>query len=151
MLLRSGSGSRKREERLLRTLASDLDIDDKVKFVTKNLGRDHLAEAIKAFDVIALPFKFVMNEPPITALEAMALAKPLIVTRVSGLPELVRDNAFLVDPRNDRDLARIIDYIANNLEEATLRGRNAREYVLNLPDWNDCAKHVLALFESIRS
>jgi glycosyltransferase involved in cell wall biosynthesis len=146
MLLRGNADSQK----LLRKMASKLRLDGNVKFVTGVLGRAELVEMIRAFDVIALPFKFLLNEPPITALEAMALGKPLITTRVSGLPELVGDErGFLVDPANETELANAIHFIARNSEEASERARKAAEYVLTLPQWNHYAKYVLELFESI--
>ncbi len=151
MLMRTSQGSQDRGETLLKSITSDLQLNEKVKFVTGILAREDLLGMIRSFDVVALPFKFVLNEPPITALEAMALGKPLITTRVSGLPALVGDNAFLVEPRNDSDLADAIYFIAKNFGEARERGRRAREQVLSLPEWNDYAKHVLELFERVRN
>jgi phosphatidyl-myo-inositol dimannoside synthase len=151
MLLRTNRDSQDAQEKLLRRIASDLHLNENVKFVTGILGREELLGMMRAFDVIALPFKFVLNEPPITVLEAMALGKPLIITRVSGLPELVGDHAFLIEPRNDSDLADTIYFIANNLEEASRRARKGREYVLSLPEWSDYAEHAARLFASVRN
>ena len=137
-------------KKLLRKLTSKLMLRDSVKFIQGLLEREDLIRFIQTSNAIALPFKFLLNEPPLTVLETMALGKPLITTRVSGLPELVgNDRGLLVKPGNANELAKTIYYIAKNPDEANALGRRAGEYISKLPDWSKLARYILALFEDI--
>ena len=55
---------------------------------------------MKTSDIIVIPTKYVHNEPPLVILEAMNLGKAVITTNVCGLPEIVKDNGFLVEPNS---------------------------------------------------
>lgn len=64
-------------------------------------------------------------------LQAMALAKPVIITRTNGTVEYVEDgvNAFLVDPSSPQQLNEIILKLMNNPELRESVGRNAKAAV----------------------
>ena len=150
MLLRQRFEREDTAEKLLRKHTSKLMLGDSVKFTRGILEREDLIRFMQTSNAIALPFKFLLNEPPLTVLETMALSKPLITTRVSGLPELIgNDRGLLVKPGNVNELAKAIYYMAKNPEEANALGRRAGEYVSKLPDWSKLAKCILALFEHI--
>lgn len=64
-----------------------------------------VAEALRAADALVLPS--FAEGVPVVLMEAMASARPVIATRVAGVPELVEDgvSGFLVPPGNERALA----------------------------------------------
>lgn len=66
---------------------------------------------------------------PITALEVMACAKPLIASRVGGLPELIvdRSTGILVTPRDPIALADAIIELIKNQNLRKQMGTNARK------------------------
>lgn len=145
MLLRQGF---EKEEKPLIKLASRLMLGEHVEFIRGRLGREDLTGFLQASNVIALPFKFLKNEPSLAVLETMALGKPLITTNVSGLPELIgNDRGLLVKPGNADGLAEEIYYLAKNPKEAEALGRRAKEYVSNLPDWSRIGNYISACFE----
>lgn len=79
----------------IRQLACDLGIEPNVHF----LGwRDDVPSIMARADMVMLP-SFTEGLPR-SLLEAMALARPVIATRVGGIPELVRDSidGILVEP-----------------------------------------------------
>jgi glycosyltransferase involved in cell wall biosynthesis len=88
------------------------------------------SEYMKTFDIFVLPS---LSEGLSSAiLEAMATSLPIVATEVGGIPELVRngDNGLLVHPADPAALARAIQYLALNPEEARsmgLRGRGRME------------------------
>jgi len=148
MLLRQTFEREDTVEKRLRKLVSRLMLGDSVKFTQGLLERADLIRFIQTSSAIALPFKFLLNEPPLSALETMALGRPLITTRVSGLPELVgNDRGLLIKPGNANELAKAIYYVAKNPEEANALGRRAADYISKLPDWSKLAKYLLSLFE----
>jgi glycosyltransferase involved in cell wall biosynthesis len=83
-------------EESLRALAEELDVAGEVLFVGQ---RDDIPDLMNAAELVLIP----SDAEPFgrTALEAMALAKPVIGTRAGGLPEVVVDGktGLLVVPR----------------------------------------------------
>jgi glycosyltransferase involved in cell wall biosynthesis len=95
----AGSGP---SEPSLRSLASTLGIMDRVRF----LGwRPDIRGLLASWNILVIP----SNEEsfPITALEAMAAARPIVASRVGGLAELVVDGVTgrLIAPGNIEKLA----------------------------------------------
>lgn len=82
--------------------------------------RDDVADVVSTFDVFAM--SSLHEGLSIALIEAMALARPVVVTRVGGLPEVVDDgiNGFIVPPRDPGALAaRIVEVLG----DAPLRTR----------------------------
>lgn len=76
-------------------LASELGVQEHVHF----LGwREDMLSVMARSDVVMLPS--FTEGLPVSLLEAMALAKPVLSTRVGGIPELVREgiDGILVEP-----------------------------------------------------
>lgn len=97
-------------------------------------------------DVVVLPS--LMEATSISGLEAMSAARPLVGTRVGGIPELIEDGrtGFIVEPASAHSLAQgIINlYHAGNLEGM---GHNAREKVVNDYSWDIIATRVLEFYQ----
>ena len=64
----------------------------------------------------------------LVALEAALMERPVIATRVGGLPEIVVDGVtgILVEKENSEELASAISRLLKNPEEAIKMGRAAR-------------------------
>lgn len=69
---------------------------------------------------------------PRAIIEAMACGKPVVATRVAGVPEAVIDGAtgYLVEPRDIQGLAEKILYLLRNDQLATEIGKKARQHVI---------------------
>jgi len=72
----------------LEALATELAIEQQTLFLGT---RDDVYDLINLFDIYALPSLHEGN--PMALLEAMALARPVVASRVGGIPELVTDGA----------------------------------------------------------
>jgi glycosyltransferase involved in cell wall biosynthesis len=68
---------------------------------------------------------------PYVLLEALALARPVVATRVGGVPEIVEDGSsgLLVPPRDPERLAAAILHLLRNAETAARLGQKGRERV----------------------
>ena len=99
-----GEGDGAYRERLT-CLARELGITASVTFAGFQRGVD---EMISAFDVFVLPS--VLEGFGLVLLEAMALGKAVVASRVGGIPEIVRDGitGLLVPPRDSSQLASAI-------------------------------------------
>ncbi len=98
------------ERAALEALAGELGLGGAVKFA----GRwDGIFDLMNAFDVFALS-STGMEDFPNVVLEAMSLGKPVIGTRVAGVPEQVEDGAtgLLVPPGDAPALAAAIASLA---------------------------------------
>ena len=103
----------------LRAEALQIEANGKVKF----LGwRDDVAEIMQIFDIFVLPS---LNEGMGRVLvEAMAAGKPVVASRVGGIPDLVQDGktGLLVPPGDERALADALLRLASNPTEARRMG-----------------------------
>jgi len=78
-------------------------------------------------DIVVLPSLF--EGLGVSVLEAMAAGKPVIASRVGGLPEIVIDAAtgFLVEPRDVEGLASAISKLAGDIILIRNMGQKGRE------------------------
>jgi glycosyltransferase involved in cell wall biosynthesis len=110
-------------EGALRALASFAGCEERVKF----LGwRDDLNEIMPLFDVFVLPS---LNEGMGRVLvEAMAAGRPIVASRVGGIPDLVLDgvNGLLVPARDESALAESISLLLDSPSLAERMGAMGR-------------------------
>jgi glycosyltransferase involved in cell wall biosynthesis len=64
---------------------------------------------------------------PLKLTDGMAMAKPVLSTRVGDIPEILGETGYLVDPESPEQLAEKIKFIFENIEEANKQGSKARE------------------------
>ena len=114
-----GGGSR---EGTLRELAAELGIVPQVIFTG---WRGDAVDLMQMFDCFALTS--VYEGMPISLLEAMSLAKPIVSTSVGGVPEFVRqgENGILVSSRDPHEIADALLRVMVDEEGARL-GNNGR-------------------------
>jgi glycosyltransferase involved in cell wall biosynthesis len=118
-----GEGEQRQE---LEDLAKHLGLQPDVIFTGY---RSDVPELLRAFDVFVLPSIF--EGLPLTILEAMAMTKPVVATRVDGVPEAVVDGetGTLVTPRDPAALASAIISLLQNPAMAQAMGQAARHRV----------------------
>lgn len=87
----------------------------------------------------------------VATVEAMACEKPVVVTDVGGLMEVVDHGKFgIVIPKKDSlALANAIDNLVNNPDEALQLGLKARKNVLDRYNWSDNLSQMITIYESI--
>jgi glycosyltransferase involved in cell wall biosynthesis len=112
--------------------------DDLLRMVKLNGLRDSVlftgfqmdvSEILATFDVAVLPSFFEgMGR---VLLEAMAMEKPVVASRVGGIPDLVKDgvNGVLVTPGNVQELAGAIEKIVTDKGLAQKMGREGRKRI----------------------
>jgi len=147
---RRGSEYDAHEKRLLK-LIGRFDLDRIVRLKSGFQSEDKVKAFIAASDLVALPFRHVISEVPLAVMEALALGKPVLSTKVDGIPELLEDGRGLViEPHDFESLGEIIIYFSENTEKLKQYGERARRYILNHSTWEDCARKMLAFLESAR-
>jgi glycosyltransferase involved in cell wall biosynthesis len=108
----------------LRTEALKINANGRVKF----LGwRNDIEQVLPLFDILVLPS---LNEGMGRVLvEAMAAGKPIVASKVGGIPDLVKHdhNGLLVPPGNEKALAASIKQLINDPRKAKMMGQRGRE------------------------
>ena len=120
----------------------------KVRF-TGFVPYEDLRALYSACDVFVLPsleegFGVVLTE-------ALASGKPLVGTKVGGIPAQIKDgwNGFLVEPGNEKQLAEKIRYLIDNPEERERMGKNSRKLAREEFDWKKIAERYLKVYEEV--
>jgi glycosyltransferase involved in cell wall biosynthesis len=108
----------------LKTLVSQMELSDTVIFTG---FIEDVPKIIATFDVAVLPSYFEgMGR---VLLEAMAMEKPVVGTRVGGIPDLIEEglNGYLVSPGNEKELASAILKTLSDKDLALKMGRAGRK------------------------
>jgi glycosyltransferase involved in cell wall biosynthesis len=110
-------------ETMLRTLASQLDLDDRIIFAGR---RSDIPALLAASDLFVLPS--LTEALPTVLAEAMAAGLPIVATTVGGIPEMVKQdvNGILVPPRDGGQLARACCRLLNDPDRGSALGSQGR-------------------------
>lgn len=111
-------------------------------------NQDRVRELYRGADAFALAS--FAEGVPVVLMEAMAMEIPCVSTRITGVPELIRDglDGLLVAPSNVDEL---VDAIGRLIDDPALRrrlGRSGRERVLERYDLATNVDRLAAIFAS---
>ena len=136
-----------RDEWRFRSLAGSLGVE--VKFCGK-VPNQELPRYYNLSDVVAVPSK-ERESFGIVAAEAMACGRPVVVSDVGGLPEVVEDGKEgLVVKRNDpEELARALITLLRNPDLRKKMGENGRKKSLKEFDWNRVTERIENLYRKV--
>jgi len=110
----------------LKLLVKELDIESNLSFTG---FREDVLSIIKSVDLLVL--SSIMDACPTVILEAMALAKPVVASRVGGIPEMVEDNitGVLFSNGNFQELAKHIIGLLSDEEYRLRLGESGKNKV----------------------
>lgn len=111
----------------LGALVEELGLSGRVVFTGR---RTDVARVLSVFDVSVLSSTTVETFP-MAFLEAMAMERPLVTTRVGGVAEMIEEgeNGHVVPPRDPEALAAAILDVVSDRERTRAMGRRSRELV----------------------
>lgn len=151
ILSRRSSDSLINEENNLNRLILNSHIEDNVSIVSGYLDSDLIKKFITLADVVALPFKLVQSDTPISILEAMALRKLVISTNIDGIPELLdQKRGLLVNCNDPQSLAKALYVAYTDPQMRTQIEENAREYMINYPSWEQITSDVISILDKLK-
>jgi glycosyltransferase involved in cell wall biosynthesis len=110
----------------LENLARKLNVSDRIIFTG---FRSDIPDLLSTMDVLAVPS--LLEGFPMITLEAMAIAKPIIASRIQGITEQISDleEGILVPPKNPSALAAAVMELVRDKELALRLGLAARRRV----------------------
>ncbi|HET6348578.1 MAG TPA: glycosyltransferase family 4 protein [Candidatus Krumholzibacteria bacterium] len=92
-------------------------------------GIDAMPSVVAAAHVVVVPQRdtaVARAQFPMKITDAMAMAKPIIATRVGDIPAALDGAAYLVEPSSPTQIARALEAIFDDPHDAARRGREAR-------------------------
>ncbi|MEX0621758.1 MAG: glycosyltransferase family 4 protein [Candidatus Woykebacteria bacterium] len=129
-----------------KNLAVKLGVEDNVLF----LGRHkNVEELLSLADIFCLPS--LMESLSFAILEAMSKGKPVVATKVGGIPEVVSDKetGLLVSSGNTKELAEAINKLLGDPELARRLSRNGKERVKDLFRVERMVEETLFAYERV--
>lgn len=131
----------------LERLARRLGVGDRVELLG-SVGQSEIRAYYEACDIFCLPS--FAEGLPVVLMEAMALERPVVTTRIMGIPELVEDGVagLLVAPGDLVSLTEAIAELAGDPERRAAMGRAGRAKVLAEFDVGQSAELLRPMFES---
>jgi glycosyltransferase involved in cell wall biosynthesis len=139
----AGEGSRRAA---LEARASELGLNQRVCF----LGAvDALGPLLRAADVCVLPS--LWEGLPLTLLEALARARPVVASAAGGIPEVVEDGVHgrLVPPGRPAPLAAALDDLQRRPEAARLLGERGAARVRTEFTWARVVEDFEAVYDDV--
>jgi len=139
----AGSGP---SESSLRDLVASLGVAERVRF----LGwRTDVGRLLAVWDLLVIPS--LEEGFPLSALEAMAAARPVVASRVGGLSELVVDGVTgrLVPPGDTDALVRCIAELAIDRQRLALMGGEGWKRVHGLFSASRMARQTVELYDRL--
>lgn len=110
----------------LRQLAKNLGVADRVFFTGY---RNDVKEMLEVMDLVVIPS--LQEGLSIFCLEALAAGKPVVASRVGGLPEIIHheETGLLVPPADNEALAKGVVQLLNNRAKAQLLAEQGKNMV----------------------
>lgn len=143
---RDGSAAGGTERERLEALAARLGIAEQVLLLGP---RDDIPDLLAALDVAVLSSDY--EGSPLALMEYMRAGKPVVATRVGGVPELAQDGTtgILVAPRDPEGLAAAVGALLSEPERAAAMGRAGAERCRREFSIEATARRVGALYEEL--
>ena len=111
--------------------------------------RDDILDIINIMDIFIL--SSFHEGIPMVLLEAMGLEKPIVATKVGGIPEVVIDkiSGILVKPNDPEELAEMGLYLLENKKVRKKMGSEAKRRISESFTAERMAKRVLEIYQSM--
>jgi glycosyltransferase involved in cell wall biosynthesis len=116
-----------------------------------SLGAGELSSLYRTCAFTVLPS--LVEIMPYSALESMAMGKPVVATAVGGIPELIihGKNGWLVPPADVDKLAEPIDYLFQRPDLVRVLGEEAYRTIRGHFSWDVILPRILRCYEEVGS
>jgi len=130
----------------IKELVENLNLKRHVSFLGKRKNEEVL-RLLEGSDVVVVPEQWPNVFGPIVLIEAMTLGRPVVASRIGGIPEFIKDgeNGFLVTYNQPRQFAAKIIWLSRHKEAARKLGRNASNSVAFFTSGNSTQK-IISLY-----
>jgi len=151
LLLGGGSVTPSKIEKEVRKKLSELSKNLKIENKVIQLGRipNELLPAYYAkSSVVVLPSRYDLFG--MVALEALACARPVVVSKYAGVHKLIKKEfGRIVDPNDEEEFGKSILELIMDKEKADSMGQAGRRYIEENLTWPNLAKKLNEIYEGI--
>ena len=136
------------EREACRRLAVRLGVNDAL-LLLGSVQHSQVPALLNGCEIFVLPSR---QEPfGIVVLEAMAAGKPVVATRVGGVPEIVTDmkDGLLVEPESPGKLAHAVKLLLSEPDLMQRLGRNGRETVKKRFSWRRVVNRYVEAYQTV--
>jgi len=125
-------------------------VQDKVIFLGR-VDHNQLPNYYALADIVAIPSTQKTESFSVTAVEAMASGKPVVVSNLPGLRVTAENNisGLLVEPNNENDLAEKILFLIDHKDMTTSMGQAARKRAIELYDWRKICVNIKNFYSKL--
>lgn len=139
------SNYRRRYEDEIHTILRDM--ADKVHFLG-SVTAISMPVVYAACDMVVMP-STVREGWPLVALEALASGRPIVASRIGGIPEIVNESCgFLVTPEDENELETALVQLIEDVELREKLGRAGRQRAAKF-SWERTAEQIEAIYRSV--
>lgn len=133
----------------LRELAQSLDIASRVEWRLSFIDENDVPELFRAATVVALPYREVDQSGVL--LTALAFDKPVVATRIGGIPEAIQDgvHGLLTKPEDAASFAAALDSILSNAPRRRAMQQAVRSLRTGELAWSSIARKTIVLYEQL--
>ena len=139
-----GDGPQRAE---LEALVKALGVGGRVQFVGA-VAHAEVPAQLRGFDIFVAASRLDSESFGVAVIEASACGLPVVVTRVGGLPEVVREGETGLIVERD-DPAALAAALRRLVDDAVLRerlGRSGRAWVQAEYEWGACVRHMIGVY-----
>ena len=111
-----------------------------------------MPELVSAAHIVVVPQKdtpATQAQFPLKLTDGMAMAKPILSTRVGDIPKILGNTGFLVDPDSPEQIAEKIAWIFEHLDEANTKGIQARQRSIQHYSLENMAEIIAEVIKSL--
>ena len=132
----------------------DFDAFDKnhVEIINRYISTDELFKLLTKCTLVVCPYIEATQSGVV--MTAFSMLKPIIATRVGGLPEMITHNqtGLLINPNNKTELTNAISDLFNNTEKLVQFSSNIKKkYFSNGPSsWNFITDNLISIYNEIQ-
>lgn len=137
-------------ETRLKQLAKSLGLDGRIRFLG-HVSPVQMPAVLASADIFVLPSLFEHSSNSLR--EALAMEKPVVVTRVGDAEEVIADrrNGLLVPPKNIDSLSDAISLLLDDQRLARRLGREGRKTVKERYSWEGFVQKLLNIYTEVLS
>jgi glycosyltransferase involved in cell wall biosynthesis len=145
-----GGGMRSAAEHAALLADAGFDMASGRAIFTDFLNREELRALYRRCDIFAFPSR--ADTLPLVILEAMISGKPVVSTRIGGIPfEVTADTGILIDPGRPDALANALDSLVADPGLRERMGKAGRERALSIFNWETSAAHAMEIYQDVVS
>ena len=139
-----------RLEKKLKNLVIELNLEEKVVFS----GQIPHKKVPEYFNMLSVSVSVSVSNSEsfgVAVIEASACEKPVVVSNVGGLPEVVEDGitGFVVKPKDPIDTANAIEKLILDKKLRDRMGREGKKRVSRFYNWNENVSQMAGIYHSL--